>query len=65
MATEDFLCLKSQFMPCEEEEEATMRPSKAEGTTRPGSPPTLLLLRDKSPCQNKKKVKENVENGNC
>lgn len=57
MATEDFLCLKSQLILCEEEE-AIVCLAKAEATTRLGSPPTLLLLRDKSPCQNKKKLKK-------
>lgn len=47
-------CVLKANLSREEEEEAMLRPAKAEATTRPGSPPTLLLLRDKSPCQNKK-----------
>lgn len=51
-------CVLKANLSREEEEEAMLHPAKAEATTRPGSPPTLLLLRDKSPCQNKKKLKK-------
>lgn len=62
MATEDFLCLKSQLILCEEEE-AMACLAKAEATTRLTS--HAAVVEGQKPLSKQKKVKENVENGNC
>lgn len=67
LATEDFLCLKSQLIPCEEEEEeeeAMVLPAKAEATTQPAHLPRCCCWGTKALVKTKK-VKENAENGNC